>query len=292
MHCVLTADLAALLSQHGPAIQYRRQAVPPASLTQYWTSSRNRFDLWHQAMARYRAAEQSGDSIALRTWWRDHVVVLEEVLVCEMLTRVVAALAVGMESDSDRDELSPVTHAVHLSHLETRNRVQQIMLHGRGGSVSDAVRLNRLRRGVERWTDAMIGRMSLRSTRIMEYAFDRWRADEFRQEMRSYGQGAAWGTAAWLMNAAMHDTLQRRCSEQAALPVANREVAKSVLLLLRPDLFDSLGILKSLRLHRLEIGTDRSDRVISQPLSSTVDHAPTAEGLEESGGPDFGRWHL
>jgi hypothetical protein len=243
-------------------------------------------------MTRYRNAEQSGDFAALRNWWRDHVVVMEEVLVTEMLTRVIAALALGIEAESEADEVAPVTHAVYLTHLEARNRVQQIMLFGRGNSVQDAVRLNRLRQGVERWTDAMIGRMSVGGTEAIQYAIDRPRAAEFAQEMRCYGHGAARNTAAWLMNASMHDTLSRRTSEQAALPEANRAVARSVMLMLRPDLFDSVGVLKSLWLHRLQIGADRTDRVLDELNAADIDNAKTAEGLEMTGESYFERWYL
>jgi hypothetical protein len=243
-------------------------------------------------MARYRRAEKSGNSDSLRAWWRDHVVVLEEVLVTDLLTRVVAALALGMEEESESDELSPVTHAVHVNHLEARNRVQKIMLDGRGNTVSDAVRLNRLRQGVERWTDVMVGRMSVRRTGILQYAIDRSRAAEYAREMRSYGHGPARNTAAWLMNAAMHDTLRRRSSEKAALPEANRAVARSVMLMLRPDLFDSVGVLKSLWLHRLQVGTERTDRVLKELGASDINHAATADGLEETNDSYFERWYM
>ncbi len=292
MHCVLTADLAAIVSHHGPAILCGREAIPPQGVTQYWASSRNRFELWHQTMARYRVAEQSGDFNSLQYWWRDHVVVMEEVLVTEMLTRVMAALALGIEAESEADEISPVTHAVYLTHLEARNRVQQIMLFGRGNSVQDAVRLNRLRQGVERWTDAMIGRMSVRAKQTIQYAIDASRAAEFARETRSFGCGPSRNTTAWLMNAAMHDTLRRRTSNEAALPEANRAVAKSVMLMLRPDLFDSVGVLKSLWLHRLQIGTERTDRVLDELGAVDIDKATTAEGLEMTNDSYFERWYM
>ena len=169
-------------------------------------------------MARYRAAQEAGDYTSVRSWWRDHLIVLEEVLVTEMLSRVVAALAAGIESEIDKHEISPVTHAIHLTHLEASNRVQRIMLFGRGSSVQDAVRLNRLRQGVERWVDALIGRLTPHGQPTSGYAIDRARAEEYAKEYQGYGQGPARNTATWLMNAAMHDMLRRRTSEQTALP--------------------------------------------------------------------------
>ena len=292
MHCVLTADLAALLSHHGPAILYLREAVPPEAVAQYWTSSRNRFELWHQTLARYRAAEKDDDFQSLRQWWQDHVAVMEEVLVTEMLTRVIASIAAGLEDECDQQEISPVTHAVHLSHLEARNRVQQIMLFGRGNSVQDAVRLNRLRRGVERWTDVMIGRLSVESSNALRYAVEPLRAKEYCEEARAVGHGPARETSAWLMGASMHDMLRRRVSDHAALPAANQAVTKSVMLMLRPELFDSVGTLKSLWLHRLEIGTERTDQMIDELNAPDINEATTAIGVEMFNEPYFERWYM
>lgn len=292
MHCVLIADLAALLSQHGPAILYGREVVPPESVSQYWATSRNRFELWNQTLARYRKAEQTGDFGTLRDWWRQHVAVVEEVLVTEMLTRVIAALAAGLDDAHAIEEISPVTHAIFMTHLEARNRVQHLMLFGRGNSVQEAVRLNRLRQGVERWTDAMIGRVSARTPNTVRYAFDPNRAREYAEEARAYGSRATRDTSTWLMNAAMHDTLRRRTSEQAALPEANRAVVKSVMLMLRPDLFDSVGTLKSLWMHRLQAGGDRTDRVLQELNANDIDNAATADAMDMTHEAYFERWYM
>lgn len=312
MHCVLIADLAALVSQHGPAILYGRETVPPESVSQYWATSRNRLELWHQTIARYRKTEQVGDFSAMRAWWKDHISVVEEVLVTEMLTRVIATMAAGWDRAHSVDEVSPVTHAVYLNHLEVRNRIQQLMLFGRGNSVQDTVRLNRLRQGVERWTDSLVGRLccqNLESTKpprgdcqetnpgnktqgMIHYAFNPTRALEYAFEARSNQCGRGRDLSAWLMNASMHDTLRRRTSSESGLPEANRAVAGSVMLMLRPDLFDSVGALKSLWLHRLQVGADRTDRVLDELTAPDINQASTANAIEMSGEPYFERWYM
>ena len=260
MHCVQTAELASLLSEHGSAIVRSRTRFATPAVARYWATSRNRVELWHQALARYRRAEESGDIASLRSWWRDHVVVMEEVLVSEILTRVIAALTASLEVARSAEETSPITHAVSIAHVEASNRVQKIMLFGRGNSIEDAVRLNRLRQAVERWTDAMIGRMSGGTRRSLQFAFDSDRAAHYREDICGLGRGAPRSTAMWLMNASMRDTLSRRTSRQTALPEANRAVTHSVLLMLRPELFDSLGTLKSSWLQQLERDHQWSDR--------------------------------
>lgn len=282
MHAVRLADLAALISQHGPAILSHRQPVPSAALTHYWSSSRSRLDLWHQTIVRHKRAQESGDSSLLRRWWRDHLGVLEEILISEMLTRVTAALAAALDEVHRRDELSPITHAVHLAQLEAGNRVQHLMLDGRGCSVPDAVRLNRLRRASERWTDALLGRMAVDTPSMLHYSIDPGRAAAHAGEMRNYGHAAARETVAWLMNAAMHDTLARRSRPGVSLPQANQNVADSVMRMLRPDLFDSVGTFKSTWLNRIESDGGLTDRTVGRlfappPSDAGADPESSAE---------------
>lgn len=293
MHCVIVADLAALVSQHGPALVRGADEVPPAALARYWCESRRRADLWHQVMTRYRSACQCGDSAEIRRWWQDHLAVLEEVLVTEMLTRVLATLAAGLdETAAGQDEISPVAHSVFLSHLDASNRVHKLMLEGRGSRVQDVVRLNRLRSNVQHWTDALIGRMASQPRQPFPYAFEPQRARRFAVEVRDYGSQESRDMAALLINAAMHEALRQRSSPSTALPAANQAVAACVLMMFRPDRFDSVGALKSLWLQRLTSVSIQADRVIKELLAADIEGATTAEGLEMTGEPYFARWYL
>jgi hypothetical protein len=84
----------------------------------------------------------------------------------------------------------------------------------------------------------------------------------------------------------MHDTLSRRTSQPTALPEANRAVAQSVLQLLPPNLFDGLGTLKSIWLHRLESGAIQGDQAPS------VDDSVAPLESDEYPIPDPGQSHL
>ena len=225
----------------------------------------------------------------LRRWWREHIVVLEEVLVSEMLTRVVAAMGDALDVNSEAEEVAPITRAIHLSHLEATNRVQQLMLRGRGSSVQDAVRLNRLRTGVERWTDALLGRMSADDPDRIRYAYHPARAKTHADEMRSYGYGPSRETAWWLLNAAMRDMLSRRMSPEPALPVANKNVAESVIMMLQDDLFDGVGTLKSLKLHRIKMDHESAEML---PQKATIAEDSQSPNVDEYFKDDMHRWHL
>ena len=257
MHCVSLADLAATLSQNGPSLLTIRPCVSSSAVLRYWTASRSRYELWHRVMARYRDAKNNGNYRELGNWWIEHRVVLEEILVSELLARVVAAIgaeaaADDAKSDDKHDSLAAVTHGVYLSQIEASNRVAQIILESAGARVEDTVRLNRLRYGVERWTDWLIGRVSVDRDRSFEYSIDAERSKAFCDEIHESAASAHRDTATWLMNSAMREMLVRRTSESCAFPQANHEVATSALALVRPELFDDYGVPKSVWLHRLQ----------------------------------------
>lgn len=260
MHCVLLADLAATLSQHAPSILAAGPDIPSDAVTDYWVRSRSRINSWHRIISEGRRAQRECDWQGLRHWWRGNTAVLEEVLVSELTTRVVAALGCEIEARRGDASAAPVTHAVFLSHMETRNRVQQLLIDGRGCSVPNAARLNLLRKATERWADAMIGRMQISGQTNQKYAIEPGRAEAYLKETRDYGIGVYRDTANWLMNAALHDMLTRRTSPIAASPRANQCVADSILGMFRPLQFDSFGVCKSLRLLRIEGGAARSDQ--------------------------------
>ena len=290
MHSVHLVDLAAVVSEHGPAILYGRETLSPEALTHYWTATHSRFNLWHQAMARYSRAEQLNQESALNDWWEQHTPVMEEILVSEILTRVVAALGNGLDSQASEEEISPVTHAILLNHLEASNRVHQVMLKANGRNMVKAEQLNRVRRGIESWTDVLIGRMALRNREPLQYAIERERALEYAEEAVLQGYGVIRKTSNALMNMSMHDMITKRLSVEPALPAANREVARSVMLMLRPELFDSVGTLKSLWMHRLENSADQTDRMLEELASADIHEAETSDSLEVTAGSYFERW--
>ncbi len=290
MHSVLLVDLAAVVSEHGPAILYGRDSLSPEALTQYWTTTHARFGLWHQAMARYSRAGSTDDQDAMEAWWSDHTALMEEILVSEILTRVVAALGAGMDERAAEEEISPITHAIFLNHLEASNRVHQIILKALGAAATKAERLNRVRQGIESWTDVLIGRMSIRNTAPIQYAIDPERAAEYADEASQQGHGVTRKTSNALMNISMHDMISQRMSSDPALPAANREVSRSVMLMLRPELFDSVGALKSLWMHRLENSADQTDRMLDELTSADINEAETSDSLELTSGSYFERW--
>lgn len=266
MHCVTLADLAATLAQHGPCLLETRPRLNSETLLRYWTASRTRNELWHRAMGQFRDAKNAGDFPKLHQWWTDQLPLLEEVFVSELLARVVAAIGseastACVDSESGYENLAAVTHGIFLNQLDASNRVSKIILDGTGARTHDTVRLNRLRYGVDRWSDWLVARISLRADRSYSYAIDVARTQTFCEEVRESSTGELRDMTTWLMNAAMREMLVRRTSERAALAKANHDVATAVLGLFRPELFDDFGVPKSLWLHRLQHDTAKTQPI-------------------------------
>ena len=273
MHCVTLADLAAVLALHGPRFIYRRSEISSEVLVNYWTENRNRFESWHRTIGQYRDIERQGDWSQMTAWWDQERATVDEILVSEMLTRVVAALALGVDQqnaltqrDGGRDDtepLSPIMHGVFMSHLEASNRVHQMTLARKGCSIRHLVQIDRLRRAVQRWNDVLIGRLAISWPRGSTYCYDLDRARDFGIEYQSMGDSQQQEAATELLNASMRLTLSNRTESRVASPNLNRALATSVMRLFRPESFDSFGYPKSMRTLRIQLDEQTSNRTFS-----------------------------
>lgn len=291
MHAAQLVDLASILAFHGPALLFRRELVSEEAMQSFWVSSRARFDEWHRRLGNYKHLEDSHSKSGLEQWWQANEPLLDEILLSEPLTRIYAAIGVELDNNRDTDEISPITQSVYLTHTEARNRVLQIILTSRVIPLHSAVRINSLRTISERWCDALLGHLRTETTSLVEaYGYDGARVRAFADDASQIPRGTARATAGWLLSAAMRDSLLRRSEARSACPLENRAVGDSVLICLRPDLFDSVGLLKSLWLHRLERGAEQTDRVLDQLACSDLSSGDILGGYEAIRDSTFGRW--
>ncbi|QDV71473.1 hypothetical protein Poly24_52090 [Rosistilla carotiformis] len=284
----MLAELAASLAIHGPRLLADGDSIPAAALQDYWIASRNRSTRWHQTLALHREFERSGNLTGLRAWWENQLPTLEEILVSEILTRVYASLGHGLDAKLAEPEVYPVVHSVHVSHLEARNRVLGVMVSQRGASSEAVARLNRLRKTVERWTDVLVGQVAAVFPEAARYGSVLERTLSFAED--GCDQAARTRqTQGWLLMAAIRDSLLRQMSANAANPIENGKISDSVLVCLRPDMFDALGTLQSLWLHRLRHSAQQTDCVLSQLLVPNLDAAEMLPGFEAVRDADFAR---
>lgn len=315
MHCIQLAELAAKLADWGPSLIYRKNSLRSEAVVDYWVASKTRLDLWHHAISKNRKAARGGDWVRLHQWWELHLPLMEEILVSDVLARVVAAIAdaserYGSDPDSphgdtvhntksgvaaiseDGNDISPIAHAVHLNHLEIRNRVQQLMLNNRGCRVSDAVRLNRLRKAIESWTDAWLGRMAAIDPDSAAYGFVQHRVRSHADDAQTCRSDRASAPLTTLMMASMRSSLRRCSRPQPALPESNRRIAESVLAMLSPALFDDVGFVKSISHHRVEVDHLTGDRRPAEKKRSEPMDPPKTTEAPDACRDAFERWYL
>jgi hypothetical protein len=289
MHSIELARIATLISAQGPAVSIVRPKISSGPMNQYWVAARQRTELWNHGLGRLNELEEFGRPMMIAQWWEDHTPMIEEILISEILTRVMAATGATLDADVTDRDIEPVTESVFVSHLESRNRVLRILLFGRGRSVDQALRLNRLRRGVERWTDYLLGPLIQVRPEAVAYAIDPVRARTFADES-SWGYDEGLGdTIGRLTTSAIAISLASLCDPRPALPQANRHVGDSVLACLRPELFDSLGIPHSAQTQRIRSSRSPEGEPTDRPgHSHWLFHSPKHRPPT----PNLVRWTL
>ena len=228
---------------------------------------------------------------SLKDWWIANPALIDEVLLTEPVVRIFAALGIALDEACEIEEISPVTQSVYVTHLEARKRCLQIIVSDRTIPIDEAVRLNRLRITIERWTDTLLGYLMMQAGESsLAFVFDRARIRSFVEDARQMPVGMARETTCWLLSAAMRDALLRQSRKEIAFPNENRNVADSILMSLRPDMFDSVGVIKWLWLDRLEKGAEQTDRVLKQLALADISGADMLGSYETVRDNQFGRW--
>lgn len=249
MHARELIELAAIVSAHGPVLIQNGERIATDGIEQYWTTSKVRLDRWAFRLKSF-AQQANTDSRRRRLQWPATRSVLEEILTGEVLTRVWTAVLCAHDRQRGTDEVEPVVRSVMIGHMEARHRVLTLMVRGPGIDAEAAVKLNRLRRRVERWTDLLVGNlMGLHD--VSEFAADPDRAKDFAQDLKDRGQSRG-GQHVWpLMLASLRTAFQRELSPESPNADLNARIAASVLSCFPTEVFDSTGLMRSLWLMRL-----------------------------------------
>ena len=273
MHARELIELAALASFHGPVLIRGTEPISKAHLDRYWIASKSRLDRWGRAlkqvhMAATAAAPKSGrpHRAAIRG-------LLEEILTGEVLTRVWTAVMCAYDHHHGSGLIEPVVRSVLIGHLEARHRVLTLLVQGPGIDAAEAVKLNRLRRRTERWTDLLVGHLAGLHD-VGEFAVDPRRARDFAEDLRwqSRQQG---GRYAWpLTLASLRAAFRQGLAPLSPNPELNTTIAESILSCFQPELFDSTGIFRSAWLMRLSHAAADAQGMIDELLGLEGARAP------------------
>lgn len=262
MHARELVDLACVLSAHGSVLVRQPGPLARTGLDEYWIASKSRLDRWSHRLRR------SDDGKVGAALGPTPTALLEEVLTGEVLTRVWAAVVCAHDALQGCDDAEPVARSVLIGHLEARHRVLTLLVSAPQVHAEEAIRLDCLRRRVERWTDMLIGYLNQRDE-VSEFAFDPERAADFAQDLHEQGQQPG-GRHVWsLLQGSLQAAFSRDLAPWSPNADLNARIAGGVLSCFPAEAFDSTGLPRSLWSLRLAKTASDAQGMIGELLSPT-----------------------
>ncbi|MGW8258347.1 MAG: hypothetical protein ACWGMZ_12745, partial [Thermoguttaceae bacterium] len=154
--------------------------------------------------------------------------------------------------------------------LDSRHRALTLLVTKMDMDAETAIKLNRLRRRVEHWTNLLIGYlMGLHN--CGEFAADPQLAKEFAEDLhyqcKHPGKRQAWPLVLSSLRAAFQQSLVAE-SPNADI---NARIASSILSCFQPELFDSTGLFCSMWLMRLINAANDAQGMIADLLTVEPD---------------------
>ncbi|MBN2475330.1 MAG: hypothetical protein JXB62_12020 [Pirellulales bacterium] len=282
MHARELVELAAIISAHGPTLVRGTHRLSTTSIEQYWTASKCRLDRWNRNLKAFASEAAEAGPNVLTARWPFVRGVLEEVLTGEVLTRVWTAVLCAYDRHRGTNEAEAVARSVLIGHLEARHRVLTLLVRGPEIDTEAAVKLNHLRRRVERWTDLMIGYLTGLCD-VTEFAFDPARARDSAEDLR-YQSDLPGGRHAWpLVLASVRSAFQQGLCTASPNADLNGKIASAVLSCFQAELFDSTGLFRSLWMVRLANVTNDAQGLLEDllALEGAATKPPLSTRLED-----------
>ena len=265
MHARELIELAALVSAHGPVLLQSDVEISAHGIEQYWTSSKVRLDRWIRSLKSF-TQQTNSDARRGDHEWLEVRGVLEEILTGEILTRVWTAILCAYDRAHGTDDAEPIARSVLIGHIAARHRVLALLSHEANIEAKAAVKLNRIRRRSERWTDLLVGRVGS-VQEVAEFAVDPKRAQDFADDAPSR-RGFEASRLAWpLLLASLRTAFQRELGAVSPNGDLNAAIAAGILACFPSELFDSTGLFRSLWLMRITSAAEDAQVMIEELLA-------------------------
>lgn len=242
------AELGTWITLQAGHFIYGEYHQPSLAATNYWTASKVRLQRWDAAFKTFEHDFANCE----RTYdpWPAFEMVVQEILISELLTRVWSATVITHDWYHQQDAMYRPTHSVHDAHIEAKNRAIRILLHTRPRNEFVFDRLIRLRRRVERWTDMFLGQLP-NAEKASIFGFDRNRVFDFNREQGDELVSEI-AIRQRVIAASFSIDVVREQTLCCANPDLNRELAAGILDFFTADRFDSNSMPKSIRLIWME----------------------------------------
>ena len=270
MHARDLVELAALVAIHSPILVEGSGRVPPGASEEYWAASKCRLDRWTRLLRQLAAAIGEPQLPATLSWPRVQPV-LEEIITSELLTRIWAATACAHDSLRGDDDLSPAARNIFAGHLDVRRRLLSLLTDGRPIDLPSAVRLNHLRRRVERWTDMLLAHLDGWCA-TGEFAFEPQRARDFAADLDRSAARSQRQLSAKLILASIRASFAEGLADRSPNTDLHQRIGAAILSAFREEITDSMGLVKSLWLERISQTASDTEGMIEELLDLDREH--------------------
>lgn len=262
MHAIELANLASTVAQHAPTLLALGNHSSREAVQAFWLNSRFRHDQWSSRLSHHRHAIQAGGVSARSTLWHEIIPVMQEILLSEPLTRCLAYFATTLEerpiealcsAELGREsELTTLAQSTLAAHVEARHRCLHLIVFGQGLSVEHAVRLNRMRRVLEAYTDQLLSVM-ISVSNLADYAFDPEKVMRSQIDLANGQLASAFvrlHTSG--LSQGLWKSLESDVDWRVPNPQLNSRLSRAMLGLLPSQLFDGFGLPKTKQYFRLD----------------------------------------
>lgn len=281
-------ELASLAAAYGRILMRGDQPLPDENVQRYWVDSKVRFDRWTSQLRRfaeeprYIGVDAVTDSD--RANWATARVLIEEIFLSEVLTRVWTAVGIGVDRAQGGFEVEPIVRSVMTGHTDACNRAMRILLDLPRKHSADAAALDNVRVVAGRWTDVLIGVVSIDED-LTSLASDPTIARDMADELRSRASRGQSGVDHAALIGPLLATTRALTTEPTLNEDLNARIAASVVACFRPALFDGAGVLRFEWLYRLHQVTLDSQLMIGEWLDDDL----KAKGDSSGGGNAKGK---
>lgn len=261
MHSSWLVEIASVWAYHASTRIEENCGFPPEAVQEYWLRNRIRFDGWNSLISTGKRQIQS-ESMAIRVrGWQKLRHAIEEVMLAEPLTRVCVAVATRLEERQIDHDARSILHNVFTTHQEVRNRCLRIIVEGIQAGNQEADQLNSLRHYLEHWTDMLLGYFS-GTNEAEQYAHSIERVAEFSEEYSERSLGDQSKMIWSLLIASCRAWLNKHVKHNPVSPRLNQQISEAALGMIHPDLFDSMGFMRSHLVQRIERGLEHASETV------------------------------
>jgi len=257
-------ELAAFACMHGPRLVAHGDPIPAEPLNRYWSASKVRWEHWMRLLKRFGLPQSpGGETRPSQPRWPRVRGIIQEIVLADIPARVWAAVMAAADQQRGVREAEPIARGVLVAQAEARCRALRLLLHTPGVSADDAMRLNRLRRQADRWSDVFVGHLAAQYD-VAHFAANPNRAKDFASDFR---QRPEWqpGEPAWsLLGRAWRRGLASTTIAGTRLNDGGEDVAAAMLECFEPLDLLTAGLTRSLWLMRFQASACHAHELLEQ----------------------------